>query len=47
MADNYDRLMIKVNRKEFKKTFIIIGDNDKMIELPLDKSIKTTINIPL
>ena len=47
MANNYDRLKIKINRKEFKKAFIIMGVDNKMIELPQDKYISSIINIPL
>lgn len=47
MRENYDRLKLKINRKLFKKMFIIIGDNDKMIELPQDKTLISTLNIPV
>lgn len=47
MDDGYDQIKVQIDRTEFKKAFIILGDSNRIIELPADEKINMTMNVPL
>lgn len=47
MQDGFDKLKLAINRTEFKKAFIILGDSKRIVELPREEKFNLTMNIPL
>ena len=44
----YDRLKVKINRDEFRKVFLVIGEGNRILEMPPGEKINTTtLNLPL